>query len=305
MNLLEDTAIFAVVVQQGGFSHAARHLGLSNGLISRRIANLEKHLGVSLLKRTTRQIKLTSEGEVLFKHAQRIQQELNSAICLIQSAVKKPRGLIRLSSPVYFGRHYLTPIIQKFMSNYPDINVELLLTGEKLDPIKQGLDFVIRGAGFIHEPKLQDSGLKSRLLIRERIGLYASPKYLYEKGEPKIPSDLTEHAFINYIDSKKINQKVTLKYTVNRHETHISLVAKFNCNDVETNLMTCALGYGIAKFTDLNAKNALEQRHLQPILIDYDWGSYNLYAIYPQQEAMPTRTRLLLEFVASSLSYLR
>src|SRR3990167_3414156 len=101
MGILDDTAIFMAIIQQGGFSHAAKHLGLSNGLISRRIAQLEATLGVSLIKRTTRQHYLTPEGELFWQHAQRIQQEMAAAISLIQSSAKKPKGIIHLSAPLY------------------------------------------------------------------------------------------------------------------------------------------------------------------------------------------------------------
>src|SRR3990167_2183108 len=128
MGILDDTAIFAAVIQQGGFSHAARHMGLSNGMISRRIAQLETDLGVTLLKRTTRQIQLTPEGEIFWQHAQRIQQEMDAAVGLIQSSAKKPKGLIRVSAPLYFGRHYLTPVLIKFLENFADININLMLS---------------------------------------------------------------------------------------------------------------------------------------------------------------------------------
>src|SRR5579871_4533386 len=117
MGVLDDTAIFSAVVQQGGFSHAAKHLGLSNGLVSRRIAQLESQLGVTLLKRTTRQLQLTPEGELFWQHAQRIQQEMDAALCLIKSLTDKPKGDIRISAPPYFGKHYIMPILNKFMSN--------------------------------------------------------------------------------------------------------------------------------------------------------------------------------------------
>lgn len=88
MSILDDTVIFAAIIQQGGFSRAAKYLGLSNGLISRRIAKLETDLGVTLLKRTTRQIQLTPEGELFWQHAQRIQQEMDTAVCLISHWLK-------------------------------------------------------------------------------------------------------------------------------------------------------------------------------------------------------------------------
>lgn len=302
MNFLEYTTIFLTIVQQGGFSHAAKHLGLSNGLISRRIAELEKRLGVSLIKRTTRQIQLTPEGEIFFEHAKRIQQELNAALSLIQSSAQKPKGNIRLSAPVYFGRHYLMPIVQKFLANYTEVTIEVVLTGEVLDPLKKGVDLAIRGTGFLDEAKLKDSGLKARLLLQEKIGLYASPNYLYQHGEPQTPDGLPDHAFINYFDIKNGSAEVVLNYSRQGKANCITLQPKFNCNDIETNLSTCMADQGIGRFTETNVKSALTRKQLQPILQECDWGDYFLYALYPQQEALPSRTRLLLEMIADSFA---
>lgn len=297
MSILDDTAIFVAIVQQGGFSHAARHLGLSNGLISRRIAQLELKLGTTLIKRTTRQLYLTPEGELFWQHAQRIQQELDSAISLIQSSAKKPKGTIRISAPLYFGRHYLTPIIMKFLNNFSDIKINLMLTNKKSDPIKEQLDLVIRGAGYLDETSLKDSSIKMKLLIEEKIGLYASPEYLTKYGEPKSIDSLLHHAIINFTDNKKLSEQEKWEYNYKNKNASIDLKPKFNCNDIESNLIACIAGNGIGKFTELNIKSALEQKQLRPVLTQYDWGNYHLYAIYPYQQVLPKRTRLLLDFI--------
>ncbi len=275
MGLLDDTAIFVAIIQQGGFSHAAKYLGLSNGLISRRISQLEKNLGVTLIKRTTRQFHLTPEGELFWQHAQRIQQELDSAVSLIQSSAKKPKGLIRVSAPPYFGRHYLTEMLVKFLNDFADIQIELILSNRQLDLIKEKLDLVIRGAGYLNDAKLHDSGMQSKLLIKEKIGLYAAPGYLYKHGEPVNSAELMSHNTINMDD------------------------AKFKCDDIESALIACVQGAGIGRFTDLNVRGALQQRQLQRVLTQEDFGEYHLYAIYPQQKSLPQRTRLLLEFIVS------
>lgn len=298
MGMLDDTAIFTAIVQQGGFSHAAKHLGLSNGLISRRIAQLEATLGVTLIKRTTRQLHLTPEGELFWQHAQRIQQELDSAISLIQSSAKKPKGSIRLSAPPYFGRQYLTPIIMKFLTNFSDIKVDLILSHQQLDPIKEDLDLVIRGAGYLDEGTLKDSNMQMRLLIKEKIGLYASADYLSKHGEPDSVDALSKHIIINYADAKRFPEQDKWEYTTNKNKNgSITLKPKFSCNDIESGLIACSTGYGIAKFTELNAKNALQQGSIRPILKQYNWGYYHLFAIYAHQQALPKRTRLLLEFI--------
>lgn len=296
MSILDDTAIFLAIIQQGGFNRAAKHLGLSNGLISRRIAQLELKLGVTLIKRTTRQLYLTPEGELFWQHAQRIQQELDSAISLIQSSAKKPKGTIRISAPLYFGRHYLTPIIMKFLNNFNDIKINLMLTNKKLDPIKEQLDLVIRGAGYL-DTSLKDSNIKMKLLIEEKIGLYASPEYLTQYGEPKSINSLLNHAIINLTDNKKLSEIEKWEYFDKNKNATIEFKPKFNCNDIESNLIACIAGNGIGKFTELNVKNALEQKQLRRILIDYDWGKYHLYAIYPYQHILPKRTRLFLDFI--------
>lgn len=300
MSILEDTSIFSAIVQQGGFSHAAKYLGLSNGLISRRITNLEKKLGVTLIKRTTRQFYLTPEGELFLQHAQRIQQELNSALSLIHASAKKPKGTIYISAPPYFGRHYLAPIIIKFLDTFNEINISLILTGQQLNPINEELDLVIRGIGYLNTAKFKDSRIKAKLLVKEKNGLYASQSYLLKYGEPKAPRDLTNHAIINYMNTNRAQKHVTFTYHYKGKKSSIVLPTKFNSNDIETNLMECIAGHGIGKFTQLNVKTALQQQ-LQPVLSEYDWGAYHLYAIYSQQQALPRRTRLLLDFISTHL----
>lgn len=304
MGLLDDTAIFAAIIQHGGFSHAAKHLGLSNGMISRRIAQLETDLGVTLLKRTTRQIHLTPEGEIFWQHAQRIQQEMNAAVSLIQSSAKKPRGSIRVSAPMYFGRHYLTPIILKFLNNFPDINVTLILGNQRIDPVRDEMDLVIRGAGYLESTRLHDSNLQMKLLVQEKIGLYVSPHYLVKSGEPKTITDLANHVIISYSDGRMPTDIEKWKYNQDDQSAVVSLRSKFNCNDIESGLAACVSGYGIGRFTDLNVRSMRQSDQLRPILTDFDWGDYHLYAVFPQQKMMPKRTRLLLEFIVAHTSNL-
>lgn len=304
MGILDDTAVFAAIIQQGGFSHAAKYLGISNGLVSRRLAQLETDLGATLIKRTTRQWQLTPEGELFWQHAQRIQQELDTAVSLIQSSAKKPKGLIRVSAPPYFGRHFLTPILTKFLNDFGDIQIDLLLSQQRLDPVKESLDLTIRGAGYLEESGLQDSSLQMKLLLSEKIGLYAHPHYLLAHGEPKTPEDLSQHHIIHYAESKRVPEHIKWQYINNKARGAMTLLSKFNVNDIESALAACTNSYGIGKFTELNVKQALLQRQLRPVLTTYDWGSYHLYAIYPHQHALPKRTRLLLEFIKAHTQYL-
>lgn len=297
MGILDDSAIFTAVIQQGGFSHAARYLGISNGMVSRRIIQLETMLGVSLIKRTTRELSLTPEGELFLQHAVRIQQELDSALSLIQSSANKPKGTIRVSAPPYFGRHYLTPIIMKFLSDFPDIKIDLVLSNNQLDPIKEQLDIVIRGAGFISEPRLQDSSMQMKLLMKDKIGLYASPTYLHLRGEPKYCADLSSHLLINYSFQNRLQEEEQWHYLENKLPGEFTFEPSFNANDIESCVNACISGFGIGRFTELNARNATQQKQIRPILEQYDWGTYHLFAIYPQQQSLPERSRLFMDFI--------
>lgn len=303
MGILDDTAIFATIVQRGGFSHAAKHLGLSNGLISRRIAQLESRLGVSLIKRTTRQLQLTPEGELFWEHAQRIQQEIDSALTLIQSLSHKPKGEIRVSSSVFFGRHYLTPIIIKFLNNFSDIKVELILTGKILDPVDAKLDLVIRGIGYL-DKTLTESSMKAKLLHQQKINLYASPSYLHKYGEPKTPEELVKHFTIGYVNSLHHPGHETWEYTFKNKKSEVIIHPKFVSNDVESGVTACIAGSGIGKLTELITACAIKQDKLRPILQQYNWGDFHLYAMYPQQQNLPARTRLLLDFITANIKNL-
>ena len=304
MTTINDAAIFAAVIQQGGFSHAAKHLGLSAGLVSRKITQLESVLGVSLMKRTTRRLELTAEGELFYTYAQRIQEDLETAINLIQASAKKPKGTIRISAPSYFGRHYLTPILMDFSNNFPDIKIELLLSNQKLDLIKEQLDLVIRGSGYLEDNALKDSNMKMKLLYREKIGLYANADYLLKQGEPKTPNDLAQSSIINYLEDASSKSQTAWSYWDHDDKKTTLITSKFSTNDIESGLNLCQFGYGIGKFTDLNVKNLFHNKKVVPILTNYSWGEYYLYILYSQQKSLPTRTRLLLDFIETQLKKL-
>lgn len=305
MGILDDTAIFTAIIQQGSFSRAAKHLGISNALVSRRINQLELSLGVTLIKRTTRQLKLTPEGELLWQHAERIQKEFDSAISQIQSSSQKPTGTIRISAPIYFGKRYLTEMIIQFLNNFSDIKIDLILTNEKLDPIKDKLDLMIRGAGYYSETSLQDSSMQMKLLIKEKISLYASPDYLIKHGEPSKVNMLSEHNIIHFIPDQSGSIEESWGFSIKGKSDRITFKPHYSSNDIDSNLIACVAGCGIGRFTELNVKMELEQQKLRPILTQYDWGSYHLYAVYPKQETLPKRTRLLLDFINMKMQHVR
>lgn len=185
----------------------------------------------------------------------------------------------------------------KFLHDFPEIKIDLVLSNNQLDPIKEQLDLVIRGAGFISEPRLQDSSMQMKLLLKDKIGLYASPSYLHRYDEPKYVTDLSAHMLINYSFQHRLQEEVNWPYIENELPGEFPFEPTFNANDIESCINACISGLGIGRFTELNARNAIQQKQICPILDQYDWGTYHLFAIYPQQQTLPERTRLFLDFI--------
>lgn len=301
MGILDDTAIFAAVVTEGGFSHAAKFLGISNGLVSRRIAQLEQKLGVTLLLRSTRNLHLTAEGELFWQHAKRIQHELAHAITDIQTLATKPSGAIKMSAPVSFGRNYLAPILSKFLLQFTDIKLDLMLTNQHLDPINDQIDLLIRGTGYLEKAMLKDSNLRTKLLLKQSFGIFASPQYLDAYGEPQTPDNLYSHRILGYAEKINMPKHIVWNYRYKGKAMSVGLKPSFACNDIDALLSAALAGYGVLRAPERTVRSAIENKQLIPLLSTYDWGDFLIFAIYSQQKNLPKRTRLLLDFISTHL----
>lgn len=300
MSLLDETSIFATVIHEGGFSHAAKKLGLSNGLITRKIKSLESRLGVSLLIRTTRKLKLTQEGTMFLRHAERIQQELEAGVCLLSSANDQPKGHIRISSGIFYARYYLTTIICDFLQEFPGITVEIIATNEIVDPLAHNIDLLFRGRGFVSSSE-EDAHLKGRFLMNYEIGLYASPNYLATHAEPRQPDDLINHKIISYSNLEDERSDETWKYTFKGKSNQVIVQPFLKSDDVESMIAICKAGLGIIRISSLSGKLEIEAKNLRRILPDYCFGKSKMYVLYPYQSGLPKRVRLLLDYILARL----
>lgn len=147
--------------------------------------------------------------------------------------------------------------------------------------------------------RLQDSSMQMKLLLEDKIGLYASSSYLHKHGTPKYCTDLASHLLINYSFQNQFQEEEKWHYLDNGLSSKFTFQPIFNSNDMESCLNACISGLGIGRFTELTARNALHEKLIHPILEQYDWGTYHLFAIYPQQQSLPERTRLFLDFIFS------
>ena len=178
--------VFVAVVESGGFSAASRALGVSKSAVSKRINQLESHLGVLLLHRTTRKLSLTEAGERYYEHAAQALSAAGKAEDAVTELQCEPQGKLKISSPMSFGRLHVAPLIPKFMQRYPKLQIDLVMDDRNIDLVAGGIDVAIRSGD------MPDSTLIARKLAPLRQVLCASPAYIDRYGMPLTPSELRE-----------------------------------------------------------------------------------------------------------------
>lgn len=183
---------FLAVAESGGFSGAARALQTSTAMVSRRVGALEAHLGIRLFNRSTRRVELSEAGKAYYPRCRELLEQLDLVESEVSGFGQLPRGRLRVSVPMDFGRLFLQPAIRQFLSRYPDIRLEVHFDDRHSDLIREQLDLAIRIT------RLPDSTLVARKLGTACIGCYASPDYLAQFGEPAQPDELVEHRLLDY-----------------------------------------------------------------------------------------------------------
>ncbi|WP_263866297.1 LysR family transcriptional regulator [Thalassolituus oleivorans] len=187
---LNEMAIFVHVVEAGSFTGAAKNLGLPKSTVSRKITQLEERLGVRLIQRTTRSLRLTDTGSAYYNHCARILGEIEEANIAVTQMQSTPTGTLRITAPVLFGSTVLSGLIADFMDDHPQVQIDLVLTDQRLDLVQDGIDVAFRVG------QLEDSSLIGRHLGDARAILCASPEYVKKHGAPKHPSELQEHTLM-------------------------------------------------------------------------------------------------------------
>jgi DNA-binding transcriptional LysR family regulator len=270
---VDAIATFVKVVEAGSFSAAARRLGMPKTSVSAKVAGLEKRLGVRLIHRTTRKLRMTEAGEKYFHHCAIATREVELGEAALQSAKEKPYGVLRVTAPVDFGRAVLPRIVQAYTSKYPDVSVDLIVTNRIVDVVDEGIDLAIRWAG-----SLKDSSLIARRFIETRSNLWASPKYLKEIGKPTHPREIANAAFLAHPVLK------TVILTNGKSDFELQLNGRVGSDDLEVIAALIVMGEGIAWLPDFLVKDAVEAGKLVRVLPQWRpkkeqlWTYYFVYA---------------------------
>ncbi len=286
---LKAMQIFISVADSGSFSESARKLGLSQPSVSRQINNLETHLGVRLLQRTTRQLSLTEAGQIYYERARQIHRDVLEADQSIRGFTDTPSGLLRISAPHTWNEILIAPQIGDFLQRYPDIKLEIECNDFIQDIIEDRLDLVIR-VGF-----LKDSSYIAVPLADIRMVLCATPTYIQQFGPPKTTSDLQNHNFIYYGHFKEFicsNQN---------EEKVIHIQGSINSNTASIMLSALLQHIGICLLPDLLIHDQLKTGKLIELMQDIrftikDHPVEKIYAIYSNRKHLPAKVRAFLDF---------
>jgi DNA-binding transcriptional LysR family regulator len=270
---VDSIAVFVKVVEAGSFSAAARRLGVPKTTVSAKVAGLERRLGVRLIQRTTRKLRMTEAGEQYFRHCAIATREIELGEAALQSSKEKPSGVLKVTAPVDLGRAVLPRIVRAYTAKYPDVSVELIVTNRVVDIVEEGVDLAVRWAG-----ALKDSSLVARRFIETRSNLWASPAYLKELGETSHPRDLANAAFLAHPVLK------TVMLTNGKADFELQLDGRVNSDDLEVVAALILAGAGIAWLPDFLVADAVEAGKLVPVLAQWRpkkqqlWTYYFVYA---------------------------
>ena len=279
--------VFVAVVENGGFSAAARTLGISKSAVSKRINQLEAHLGVRLLHRTTRKLSLTEAGERYFEHAAQALTAAGQAEDAVTELQGEPQGNLKISSPMSFGRLHVAPLIPKLLQRYPKLQIDLVMDDRKVDLVAGGFDVAIRAGN------LPASTLIARKLAPVRQVLCVSPDYIDRYGRPGTPAELSSHNCVLYSYSSDAYEWTLIGES--GPET-VTVSGSYQVNNSEALLEALREGIGIGRLPTFVAGPDLKTGRLVKLFESYSLPDFTLYAVFPERQYLPAKVRAFLDF---------
>jgi DNA-binding transcriptional LysR family regulator len=286
MEDLERMAIFARVVEDKSFSAAARRLGLSKSLVSKQITQLEKSLGARLLNRTTRALSLTDAGALLYEHCSRIVEEFEEAKLAVGRLHSEPRGLLRISAPVAFGRLHIATALPEFLSAYPELKIDMVTTDRFVDLAEEGYDVVVR---IVDQPA---PNLVARKLAPVTRRMVATPDYFARYGVPRTPADLEQHNCLTYT---YFNPQDPWRLRGPDGDISVRATGSLRVNDDDALAEAVLSGLGLALLPTFIIGKELQAKRLRSVLAEYIPLERHIYAVYLANRHVPAKIRAFID----------
>ncbi|NVK71871.1 MAG: LysR family transcriptional regulator [Oceanospirillaceae bacterium] len=288
---LKSMVVFAQVVEQGSLTAAAKFMGISRGVVSYHLKKLEEQLGVKLLNRTTRSLSLTETGEAYYQRCRAIAFQAHEANRQIEKAKQEPEGKLKISCPVNLGLQVVVPALNEFRRLYPLIELNVSLSDEVVNIIKDGVDLAIRGA------PLLDSGLQASKLKTFETCLCGSPEYFRRRGKPIKPEELYDHDWVVYTPAAN-----TVHLSQGSKSFSLSVHGDVSTNNAAARTIFLEGGNGIGRIPMYDAQPRIDKGSLERILPDYKCTGIDVYAVFPPGTAESKKLRLLLDFLKRSFA---
>jgi DNA-binding transcriptional LysR family regulator len=285
---------FVRAVECHGFTAAARDMGVTPSAVSKLVTRLERRLGVRLLQRSTRRLALTAEGEIYFERAQRIVGEIADAESDVMRFGEQPRGRVRMSLGTAFATYALLPALPEFMSRYPEITLDLVVTEYPIDLVEAGIDLAIRIG------PLGDVNLGARRIGDLERVISAAPAYLEKHGVPRKPEDLARH---NCLTLTGIAGQAEWPFRGPGGLRSVAVKGNITVNNAETMYELALLGLGVIRLSDLIIGPAIRNGRLVPVLLDvHQPEPLPVHAVYTPTRRRPPKADAVIQFLVEKFS---
>ncbi len=287
--LLAEMSVLAAVVETGSFTRAADVLGLSASGVSRSVARLEAKIGVRLLERTTRALRLTGEGTRLYELAAPHLSGIEEAADAVAGAAATVRGVLRVSLNPLFVRYVLAPRLPEFLARHPELEIRMVPVPDAADLVAEGIDVAVR---FGPQPA---SSMSSRLLLNTRVLTVAAPAYLKRHGRPKVPQDLAGHECLQYINPQD-GRVFDWEFHRGKEVLVVETRGRLTLTDGDALVRACVAGAGIAQMLAVGFESLLTDGALVDLFPDWPDERFPLYAIRPSRRLPPAAVEAFLDF---------
>ncbi|BBM64762.1 LysR family transcriptional regulator [Vibrio alfacsensis] len=288
---LLEIKLFLMTTQFGNFSEVARRQDMTPSSVSRKMAQLEEKVGTKLLHRHTRSISLTDEGVAFNKQCTDIINQYERVVEHIEQRANTPRGTVKISAPVAFGRLHIAPYLPELLERYPLLKVEIQQTDAFVDPAAESIDLMIR----IGVP--QDSSLRMKRFAKQRYIMAASPSYLKSYGIPSKPEELEQHNCLVFKGTSGLQRWFVGKDKLEPYEVSGSLYS----NNAETLVASAVGGSGIVVFPTWLIGEELKSGKLVPLLENYEVSTsleqQSISALYLETDNLAAKVRVVIDFL--------
>ncbi|WP_024617165.1 LysR family transcriptional regulator [Pseudomonas kilonensis] len=293
MDRLQAMQVFRRIVELGGFGKAADDLGLPRATVSLLIQQLEAHLGVQLLQRTTRQVRATLDGQAYYQRSGQLLDDLDDLESSLSAQRSQPRGTLKVDMPIAFGCTWILPRLPDFYRRYPALQLDIGFHDRQVHLQREGVDCAIRAGNVI------DQALVARPIVRLHQLTCASPGYLARAGTPGRLEDLTAHRAIGFASGN--GRFFPFEFEVAGRVREMQLPSDLNVNNADAYVTACEAGFGLIQAPRYHVQQQLAEGRLVQVLENYSVPTWPISAVYPPHRQLSPRVRVFIDWVIELL----